>query len=554
MECDTDLRSLSNELFIEISSEEMIEAYCASIYLDNILPSEEYDENKNNEYCENASEYTKELSEILTKLFSYNQSYTIVQEVYYIDRSFRDTYYNFYSSQHFDTKRYSRRISFFKGQITEKKFFENQKTDKLNDSFMGTCVLNPTINGLVGRTLINPKYILDSASIPAYMRLSEYTLHIMGHTFKVNAFPYRMQDYETIRCTEVTILNIFDYFSNSYTDYRTILPSDVHKFEDKYGYERVLPAKGITYSVLCKILKEYGFSPVLLDGSEAENNLFPGRQREMHLKRMLHYYVASGIPVALNIAYHNVSTHHSVVCIGHGEKKENAISLSDTVIRYEYRNYGHPIIDSADFYDTYMVVDDEKTVYSTICFSDYQERDFPKIKNLAVPLYKRISLDAFTAMSIVQAVINDNKIGIDSRVFNKKIIQKKEDVIVKLFMASSTSLKEFRRQTINHICAQKAYAIMLMPRFVWVCELYTKKGYEEQNAFGEIIMDATSVSSQKEYIRNLIMVNYLGTILVRFPDQRDLNFARKINCLTEDSSPIMLRSFSEINLTKIERK
>ena len=28
-----------------------------------------------------------------------------------------------------------------------------------------------------------------------------------------------------------------------------------------------------------------------------------------------------------------------------------------------------------------------------------------------------------------------------------------------------------------------------MPQFVWICEIYTKSGYEEKKAFGEIVLD-----------------------------------------------------------------
>ena len=46
-------------------------------------------------------------------LISLPKPVTVVQEGYHIDRSFRDTYYMYFSNQHFQVKRYSRRLSFF---------------------------------------------------------------------------------------------------------------------------------------------------------------------------------------------------------------------------------------------------------------------------------------------------------------------------------------------------------------------------------------------------------------------------------------------------------
>lgn len=58
------------------------------------------------------------LAQFLKKL---PKSITVVQEGYHIDRSFRDTYYMYFSNQHFQIKRYSRRLSFFKGTCLMRK-------------------------------------------------------------------------------------------------------------------------------------------------------------------------------------------------------------------------------------------------------------------------------------------------------------------------------------------------------------------------------------------------------------------------------------------------
>lgn len=57
--------------------------------------------------------------------------YTVVHENYHIDGGYRDTYYMYFSNQHFDVPRYSRRFSFFKGLITYDEFI-NLEREKIH--------------------------------------------------------------------------------------------------------------------------------------------------------------------------------------------------------------------------------------------------------------------------------------------------------------------------------------------------------------------------------------------------------------------------------------
>ena len=158
------------ELFVVVDSENkenIISEFCRNLFRYNLSDSER--EMDNRQY-----EYEAEL-ELLIKKFP--TPFTIVQEFYHIDRSYRDSYYTYFSNQHFQVKRYSRRLSFFGAEITEEDFFI--KTDKdINNLFIGSCVINPITTGAIGKTLINPKYIIDKK--PVYMRLSKFTLHLYG--------------------------------------------------------------------------------------------------------------------------------------------------------------------------------------------------------------------------------------------------------------------------------------------------------------------------------------------------------------------------------------
>jgi len=63
---------------------------------------------------------------------------------------------------------------------------------------------------------------------------------------------------------------------------------------------------------------------------------------------------------------------------------------------------------------------------------------------------------------------------------------------------------------------------MRLPRFIWVCELYTTNGYEREEAFGEIVLDATSASNRGH--RSLLMMHYPKAIAIRNPNEKNVGF------------------------------
>lgn len=491
-------------------------------------------------------------------LEKFKRPFTIVQEFYHIDSSYRDSYYNYFSNQHFIVKRYSRRLSFFELELDDEKFFSNDESTKkeIEDGFIGACVLNPLSIGSMGRTLIDPKHLMDNDLRPVYVRLSTFDLNIYGKKLSVKAFPYRMQDEVTMRCAEVSLLNLLEYFSNTYKDYKTVMPSDILDIEQKHSYERVIPSKGTSYPILSKVLEEFGFSPRLYNRTSIDKCNLSRISQDDELKRCLHYYVESGIPVALNLLpIGGNGSGHSIVCIGHGKFNKELIgkAYKNKWISWEYKDSSHPIIDSADFYDKYVVIDDNKPVYQVKPFLNLSAYSEMRVENIAVPLYKRMFLDAVDAASIVKSVLHDEYFGIDA--WCKNYLPKEANVITRLFMASSRSLKKDRVSHLKNLYAKEVYSLIPMPRFVWVCELYTEAEYMKLGnngktmvfAFGEIVIDATSCIGGGQYTGGLILMHYPGIMGIRFPEQKSNVFEDMVEI--EDDSAFL---GYQANLTAIE--
>ena len=448
-------------------------------------------------------------------------NFTIVTEEYHIDKNYRDSYYLYFSNQHFQVERYCKRLSFLIGHYSWKNFLGIKTKDEINNmetNFVGTCVVKPVSDGVIGRTLLNPKYFIENENV--YIRKSKYKVNIYGLALEIEAFPYQMQDRETMRCSEVTILNLMDYYSNSYKDYRTVVPSEIIESEQKHSHERVLPSRGITYHVLTKVLSDFGFAPRLYNLKAMRKDEMSGMNQQDEMKRLLHYYVESGIPVAVNVEPNSgKGIGHSLICVGHSATKSYEKALEKKKIVGESFDGGYGIINSADFYDKYVVIDDNQFPYEVREFEHMSIYSNMHVANIAVPLYKRMFLEAADAYDIALMIVESEKWGAFK--WASEYLREEKDIIIRLFLASSRSfkrerVKEFGKQSIE---LQAYYAKVRMPQFVWICEMYTQDGYERKKAFGEMVLDGTSAS--KKGIRNIILLNYPNGLYARNPDQEE---------------------------------
>lgn len=516
-------QNLAEQVFIVVPDESgisVIKEFCETFFSNR-------SETDRGEPERNRHEAVSGMAELETILQALPRPYTIIQETYHIDKSYRDTYYMYFSNQHFHTDRYSRRLSFVRGIVGYESFFsmDEVEQDNIRKAFMGSCVINPVVSGAIGRTLISPQWLLGEVNLPTYIKLSKFKAHVMGKEFSVRAFPFRMQDQETMRCTEVTLLNLLEFYSNSYDDYKSVVPRDIIESEQRHSYERVLPSRGISYPVLTKVLSDFGFSPRLYNVNAIEKFHLSQISQDDELKRWLHYYIESGIPVALNLlpASGNAPG-HSMVCIGHGPEKDRLINeaFRRKQIRWSKLGNCHPIINSADFFEDYVVVDDNQPVYQMRNYRQLAAYPDMRVVNIAAPLYKRMFLDAPDAASIITTLLQEEECGISE--WTKDFLEENEDVIIRLFMTSCSSFKSFRKKTLSSIWVREVYTVIPMPRFVWVCELYRRQDYfaDRPQAFGEIVIDATSGANRGR--RCLIMAHYPKVILVRNPQQAESGF------------------------------
>lgn len=426
---------------------------------------------------------------------------TIILEKTYVDRTFRDCYYYFYASKHFQVEKNCQRITLFEGEYTLSDFYNEEKTTKLKNDIIGTIVIRPLIYGAWGRTLIDPKKLNQKEF---YVRTTKYQQIINGIEFTINAYPFSSQDVEVMSCAETSVWTILNYYGTRYSEYRTVLPSEIISEISLISKERVLPTQGLTYLQKSNILKKFGFSPRVYSRDV---------YGDIETKRVFHYYVESGIPLTISL------NNHSTVCIGH-VKTNSLVSSVDSGLKRTIG--GYTFVDSADMHDEYVIIDDNQFPYKLEKydqFSIYQTSK--KLKLFAVPLNKRIFLEANAAKRIFDKIIEllFDKIDYIRKYWMVISKSKSNAVVERIFLTSSRKYKAFRIRTANNAKESAFYLDMSFPKFIWVMELTTDLHYDDSDSvvLGEIVLDATA--SKYSNFESIIAIRIGKVLSYRKPDE-----------------------------------
>lgn len=476
----------------------------------------------------------------------------ILVEDYYVDRVYRDSFYLYFASKYKQYSRFCKRLFLFKESFGDKEFYDY--TDKeLQKIFMGTIVIRPLNQGRIGRSLLNPRFFTPENSC---IRCARYKVVLGGIELNIDAFPFSMQDSETTSCAEITIINMLDYFSKRYQNYSCALPSDIFRIIDRHGFERTLPTKGLRYSEISRVFSEMGFYPRLYFSETAKEKL--------RFKSNMHYYVESGIPVEIGLKRVEENDLHAITCIGHVKANVDEAYIKNNAkikcISNKYSsNDGLCVIDTADLISDYIFMNDGQTPYKIYtwnttdtynqgdCVSDEKTNSSMPLpskisvfgsefepRNIMVPLYKRMFLEAEDAFDIFTNNLIDDEVGISWFISQKDDFKslgtENNPLIVRVFLASSRHFRQARVADMEKTSkASELYLNVPLPKFVWVCELFTAEGYckDHPEAIGELVLDATS---SKNDVNSVIIRHYFNYISV---------------CDYEDSSMLFDKSVKE---------
>lgn len=553
----------------------------------------EYLETDENTYINTLqTESGKILKTLLMRILNNCRKIYAIYVPFYDDRYYRSSFSLSYYGKHFQLSRYCGRLFLFDGfrydEIMTEVLNENGRYDDsriFEGSFIGSIVKKPIAGMEVGRTLIDPKYLYGK-DVYFSIRTACYSETLYGIRLHVYAFPYAMQDGETVTCAEMTIQNLSDYYSRRYQDYYNIFPAEISRLATGSSYERRIPSTGLTYRAISRLLMDIRFSP----------KLYATKYDREHFLTILHIYLSSGIPVAMGIDNRNgLETGHSIVVVG----KEKEIGKRLSASGYFVEQYPNRTMDSVLYIGVlgsrkgkYILMDDGRAPYtSTEISAEYHssekgnlwnvtleysknpyslrrmqsEKDQPlqyDVSFLIAPLSREMAMDAVAAVQCFKNLIIRDGETIDSPGLNyyayyTKYIRYARDLegnylysdeerrilkagdsennplLLRIFLCPSRSFKKHRIEYFPPDIDQNwlyEYRGIHMPRFIWVCELYSRLSIQNSNPFciGEIIIDASSAGSHSSDISKVIMVNYPGRLLTRDPEDDEFQFRRKM--------------------------
>jgi hypothetical protein len=307
-------------------------------------------------------------------------------------------------------------------------------------------------------------------------------------------------------------------------------------------YERQLPSHGLEAEQICYSLREFGFGSRLYSQSTIKNNSVNGDENktdiysELEFKRLLGYYIESGIPIILAIT--NERLGHALVIIGHKAIDHSKLVLEGfgpiEVSCSDGQN--RKLYDYSDFIEQYIAIDDNMPPYNLITYNNpvcnYPDPDFAncRINSFIVPLYHKIYLEAGGAKELTLSYISKYEFNLPTK-----------DIIFKLFYTSSRSFKSELNKD-NSIGSEVKDLILTtaMPKFIWVTILTNIDLLREGKANGLILLDATEPNPEG----SLILMASPSCVIIYDPNA-ELNEKHDVFELTVDNFTIFANNLKK---------
>lgn len=407
----------------------------------------------------------------------------------YVDKTYRDSYYTYYSKKHKSILRDSFRLSFFDCRIEDDDFRTQKRSEHLRDKFLGYLTIRPTSYRIIGNTIISPKAFTNNNFVCC---LTKKEILVNGIKLEVHGFPFSSQDNETITCAETCIINLMEYFGTKYSEYSTILPSQIHELLSEQSFERQLPSNGLPTENISFVLKKLGFGTRVYNAKTyANDNSF---------REILFNYVESGIPVIAILK--KLYNHHSILIVGRNKQFINSTKKPQTDLKSLLKKSQSLICPNtnetnisvfSDYFNELVIIDDNIIPYKLVDLNKLLPSKNPEIDNIIsiiVPLYPKIHLEAFQFKKMLD-LLND-----EFKKTNKIKINLFEDgrrQIIRSYITSSRSYKSFIALHPDIVEIVKDFVVeKTMPRFIWIAEVFDYQIWNEQLLVDKIIaVDAT---------------------------------------------------------------
>ena len=449
-------------------------------------------------------------------------------ETNYVDKVYRDSYYNYYSTKLTGYERNCVRISIFDAEIKVEDFRNEDNIKLLQKKYLGFFILRPIDPVFIGRSIISPRALKTKNFLCC---MAKYHTSANSIKLEVEGFPHSSQDTETITCAETTIWSIMEYFSARYPEYKPVLPSQIIKTLNQVSAERQIPSRGLNIQQISFALREFGFG----------TRIYSREEYDIEFEKLLSCYIESGVPLITAIENRHLHGNigHALLCIGHVKTSDYQIDAlsplrhSDPTLSQEYQNKNIIVYDYDELKKNFIFIDDNQPAYQEASLENpathYPNPEWHNciISYFIVPLYPKIYLEAFEAKKFVLNFLVNRNVSLSDN----------SEIVLRFFLTSTRSFKD--KVAVNSEMQPSLKGIILstvMPKFIWVAEISTKDLIKSNLANGIIILDATEAN--KYTYKPLILAAYQNKyIYVDIKDSRLISnlFPLKNFCIFENN-------------------
>lgn len=265
---------------------------------------------------------------------------------------------------------------------------------------------------------------------------------------------------------------VIKYFGNKFKNYAdTTIGEIVESTKNDWG--RKTPSLGLTPVQVSDLMKEYGFSPLILQN---EKQIDDGFIDEVMA------YIESGLPM-VGFLY---PVKHAVSIIGHGSI--NLDILDDELLIKEIKDPDIDVVPHGRLVKELYVMDDNYFPYRRMPLSLPTEESDVKygigeLKYCVVPLYRRMQL-------VYNEVYSRFKSWMKG-----KVMDWERPSVCRIYITSSNSLKSKALQSNDMNENLKDIIVNLtLSRFVWCIDLAGFDNYKKGLTSGRIIVDTTAAT------------------------------------------------------------
>lgn len=178
----------------------------------------------------------------------------------------------------------------------------------ISDQYVGFIVVRPHASAPIGRTLLRT-YKTDGTERCYAPAMTRHDVHVLGLELTIRALPFQQQDRAVGACATTAIWTALSRVLKA-DGARSVTPFEITQAATRYvAHQRAIPAdQGLTEEQINAAIRAFGYEPHHLTSNSAESKL---------LRICLKCYLASGIPVLLDVSNDDFSLRHAIVLGGY---------------------------------------------------------------------------------------------------------------------------------------------------------------------------------------------------------------------------------------------